>query len=273
MGWAMISFEQAFSDMEKSAASTVKSAADLTRLARALEKAAKDGNIAAAKRAQQGMNEALNALRQEVTNSVESWPFGDDEEQQYLNEGYGEELRAVAAGKGLDIYERDGRMIAHPSVVRVLPGLRAVRIDRKRVSMIRPSRLTDILLENQKKPARFRAGQFLEALYRVYEEITREEGPNRVVAGRQGRVVELERVYRLFTSLPGSGSGPNGYDRTDFTRDLYLLDRDGPRITSRGLQVSFPASSGTRGSQGVFSFVAPDGQSVTYYGIQFSGGG
>ena len=146
----MVSFEQAFSDMEKAAASTVKSAADLTKLARALEKAAKDGNIAAAKRAQNSMSEALSALRQEVANSVESWPFGDDEEQQYLNDGYGQELRTVAAEKGLEIYERDGRMIAHPSIVRVLPGSRAVRIDRRRVSTIRPTRLTDILLANQR---------------------------------------------------------------------------------------------------------------------------
>ncbi len=263
----MISFEQAFNDMEKSAASTVKSAAELTRLARALEKAAKDGNIAAAKRAQQGMNGALNALRQEVGNSLESWPFGDEEEQQYLSESFGQELRAVAAGKGLDIYERDGRMIAHPSVVRVLPGQRAVRIDRKQVSSIRPSRLTEILLDNQRKPARFRASQFLESLYQVYVEVTREEGSSRMITGRQGRVVELERIYRLFTSLPGSA---REYDRTDFTRDLYLLDRDGPRTTSRGLHVSFPASSGTRSTRGIFSFVAPDGQAVTYYGIQFS---
>ena len=263
----MVSFEQAFSDMEKVAASTVKSAADLTKLARALEKAAKDGNIAAAKRAQLGMNEALNALRQEVANSVESWPFGDDEEQQYLTEVYAQELRTVAAERGLEIYERDGRMIAHPSVVRILPGLRAVRVDRKQISTIRPTRLTDILLDNQRKPPRFRADRFLESLHQVYAEITREEGPNRMVTGRQGRVVELERVYRLFTSLPGSD---REYDRTDFTRDLYLLDRDGPRTTRRGLQVSFPASSGTRGSRGVFSFVAPDGQVVTYYGIQFS---
>ena len=253
--------------MEKSAASTVKSAADLTRLARALEKAAKDGNIAAAKRARQGMNAALNALSQEVANSVESWPFTEDEEQQYLGESYAQELRDFAAGRGLEIYERDGRMIAHPSVVRVLPGSRAVRIDRKQVSTIRPSRLTDILLANQRKPARFPAARFLESLYGVYAEITREEGPNRMNTGRQGRVVELERVYRLFTSLPGSD---REYDRTDFTRDLYLLDRDGPKTTRRNQQVSFPASSGTRGSRGVFSFVAPDGQVVTYYGIRFS---
>ena len=263
----MAGFEQAFNDMEKAAASTAKSAADLVKLAKALEKAAKDGNIAAAKRAQTGMDEALNALRQEVANSVESWPFRDDEEQQYLNDGYVQELRTVAAEKGLEIYERDGRMIAHPSVVRVLPGSRAVRIDRKQVSTIRPSRLTAILLANQSKPPRFRAGQFLDSLYQVYSEVTREEDPSRMTTGRQGRVVQLDRVYRLFTSLPGSA---REYDRTDFTRDLYLLDRDGPKATSRGLQVSFPASSGTRSSQGVFSFVAPDGQVVTYYGIQFS---
>ena len=263
----MVSFEQAFSDMEKAAASTVKSAAELTKLARALEKAAKDGNIAAAKRAQHSMSEALNALRQEVANSVESWPFGDDEEQQYLNESYSQELRTVAAERGLEIYERDGRMIAHPSIVRVLPGSRAVRIDRKQVSSIRPTRLTGILMDNQKKPQRFPAARFLESLNQVYSEVTREEGPSRMMTGRQSRVVELERVYRLFTSLPGSA---REYGRTDFTRDLYLLDRDGPRTTTGGLQVSFPASSGTRSSRGVFSFVAPDGQIVTYYGIQFS---
>lgn len=265
----MASFEQAFSDMEKAAASTAKSATDLTKLARALEKAAKDGNIAAAKRAQRGMSEAISALQREVAGSVESWPFGEDAEQQYLSDGYGQELRDVAAGKGLEIYERDGRLIAHPSVLRVLPSARAVRIDKKQVSTIRPSRLTDILLDIQRKPPRFPAGRFLEALYQVYAEITREDDSGRLTTARQGRVVQLERVYRLFTSQPGS---EREYNRTDFTRDLYLLDRDGPKTTQRGMQVSFPASSGTRGSQGVFSFVAPDGQVVTYYGIQFSGG-
>ena len=168
---------------------------------------------------------------------MESWPYGEGEEQQYLTDDYERELRMVAAEKGLDIYERDGRMIAHPSVVRVLPSSRAVRIDRKQVSTIRPSRLTDILLANQVKKPSFSASRFLESLHTVYAEITREEGVGRIPTDRQGRVVELERVYRLFTSLPGSA---REYDRTDFTRDLYLLDRDGPRITSRGLQVSFP---------------------------------
>lgn len=271
----MVSFEQAFGEMEKAAASTAKSAGDLTKLARALEKAAKDGNIAAAKRAQQGMGVALNALRQEVANSVESWPYGEEEEQQYLDDGYAQELRTVAAERGLEIYERDGRMIAHPSIVRVLTGLRAVRIDQKRVSTIRPSRLADILMANQKKPAQFRAGPFLESLYGVYSELTmedgsREDGSSRMPVGNQGRVVQLDRVYRMLTSRPG---GEREYNRTDFTRDLYLLDRDGPKTTRRGLQVSFPASSGTRGSQRVFSFVGPDGQIVTYFGIQFSGEG
>ena len=157
---------------------------------------------------------------------MDSWPYREDEEQQYLNEGYSQELRTVAAERGLDIYERDGRMIAHPSIVRVLSGLRAVRIDSKRVSTIRPTRLADILLENQKKPHRFPAARFLESLYQVYTEITQEDGSSRMPAGQQGRVVQLERVYRLFTSLPGSD---REYNRTDFTRDLYLLDRDGPR--------------------------------------------
>ena len=161
----MVSFEQAFNDMERAAASTAKAATDLTKLARALEKAAKDGNIAAAKRTQRSMSDAINALRQEVANSVESWPFGEEDEQQYLIDDYGQELRSVAAERGLDIYERDGRMIAHPSVLRVLPSARAVRIDKKQVSTIRPSRLTTILLDIQKKPPRFPAANFHSSTY------------------------------------------------------------------------------------------------------------
>ena len=41
----------------------------------------------------------------------------------------------------------------------------------------------------------------------------------------------LDRIYRLFTSLPGSS---REYDRTDFARDLYILDTNGPKRTKQG---------------------------------------
>ena len=117
----MDSFEQAFSDTEKAAASTLASAGDLIKLAKQLQKASKEGNIAAMKRVQGRLDDALGSLGQTVANAVRSWPFQDNEEEQYLRDGYSAELRRVALEHGLDIHERDDRLISHPSIVRILP--------------------------------------------------------------------------------------------------------------------------------------------------------
>ncbi len=267
----MDSFEQAFSDTEKAAAATVASAGDLIKLAKQLQKASKEGNIAAMKRVQGRLDVTLASLGQTVANAVQSWPFRDDEEEQYLRDGYSNELRRIAAERELEFHERDGRLISHPSIVRILPGERAVRIDKKKISTIRPSYLADVLLKNQQKPGRYQSGIFLEALYNVYLDIVREEFPDRQrLVKTGGRVVPLDRIYRLFTSLPGSS---REYDRTDFARDLYILESNGPKQTRNGAAVSFPSSTGTRRSKGLFSFVGPDGRDVEYYGLRFTEGG
>ncbi len=267
----MDSFEQAFSDTERAAAETLTSAGDLTRLARQLQKASKEGNVAAMKRVQGRLDAASRSLGQTVANAVRSWPFQENEEEEYLRDGYSTELCRVAAERELDIHERDDRLISHPSIVRILPGERAVRIDKKKISSIRPSYLADVLLKNQKKPGRYQSGAFLESLYNVYSDIVREEFSNRQgLVKTGGRVVPLDRIYRLFTSLPGSG---REYDRTDFARDLYILDTKGPKHTKQGATVFFPSSTGTRSSKGLFSFVGPDGRDVAYYGLRFTEGG
>lgn len=264
----MDTFEQAFSDTERAAISTQASATALVRLTRQLQKAAKEGNIAAVKRLQVRLNSDLDVLRQEVANVVVTWPFNEQEEEQYLNERYTEELRSAAEEKGLALHERDGQLVSHPSIVRVLPRDRAVRIDRKQTSNIRPSHLVDLLLANQKKPARYPSSRFLESLYNVYSDIVKESSSDRMLKD-SGQVVLLERIYKLFTSLPGSQSE---YNQTDFARDLYVLDANGPKHTRKGATVDFPSSTGAKRARGLFEFVGPDGRSVAYYGIRFTGG-
>ena len=94
--------------------STAKSAGDVVKLARALEKAAKLGNIPAIKREQARLGEALNTLRQGVANAVDAWPFQDDEEERYLRDGYFAEVCAAASSKGLKTFVRGETLIAHP---------------------------------------------------------------------------------------------------------------------------------------------------------------
>ena len=263
----MVSFEQAFSDTERAADSARESSRRLGLQAGALARAAKTGNVAAIRRAQDRLRDALEELRQEVANAASSWTLAPESEEQHLADGYAEELIDAASEIDLDIYERDGNLISYPSIVRILPRDRAVRIDRKKVSTIKPSHLADLLLKNQQKSSSFSSASFLESLYRVYSDIVSGESSSHMVDG-SGRVVPLARIYSLLTSLPGSS---REYDRTDFARDIYILESDGPQSTRGGAVVSFPSSTGTRRrSRDLFSFIGPDGQSVEYYGIRFT---
>jgi hypothetical protein len=266
----MPTFEDAFSGTENAAASVMKAANSLTSLARQMHRAAQDGNIGNMKRSAERMSNAVSVVRQEVDNATKAWPFDDNEEEQYLRESYTDELIKIAAQRNLRIHERDGRLISHPSVVRVLAGERAIRIDRRRVTTIRPAKLVSILLNNQQRRPRFRPEPFLDALYKAYLILIGRERSGRLVNDREsGPVIPLLRVYEVFTSLPGSN---REYDRTDFARDLYFLESSDIRQVKSGARVSFPASTGTRRATGTLSFVGPDGELIPYYGIQFNGG-
>ncbi len=263
----MTSFEQAFSDTERAAEAARKSAVNVASQAKALVKAAQGGNVAGIKRGQEKLNEALSVLRQDVANAGSIWPFTEEKETRLFGEGYAAELRSVAAEKGLDIYERDKLLVSYPSILRLLPEECAVRVDRKKVSTVRPSHLVDLLLKNQRKSSGFSPQRFLEALYLVYTDIVNDPSSG-LAHGGSGRVVPLARIYKLMTALPGAS---RDYDRSDFARDLYSLDSEGPRRTRNGASVSFPASTATKWrSSNLFSFVDPDGRNVDYYGIRFS---
>ena len=267
----MPSFEQAFNSAENVATSTFKASTDLAKLARQMQKASQEGNIAAIKRAAEKLNDSLGTVRQEVANAVAAWPFRDEEEEQYLRDGYVAELRSEASRKGLEIHEKDGQLISYPSILRMLPSERSVRIDRKKVSTIRPSKLVAMLIENQKKRPRFSSDRFLEAVHNAYKLLAVEQRSGRLIDDPQGSpVVSLMRIYEVFTSLPGIN---REYSQTDFARDVYFLDSSGIRATKSGAQVSFPASTGTRGgSRATLSFVGPDGHQAIYYGVRFAGG-
>ena len=255
-GW-----EQAFDNAERAADSTLRAAQALVSETKKMQKAAQVGNIAGIKRSQSALDAALAGVRQAVAEAANAWPFAEDDEERHLESSYTGELSRTARECGLEIHERDGQLISHPSIVRLLPGARAVRVDRKKVSNIRPSHLARLLLDNQKKRSSYNSAGFLESLYKVYSELVREQPPRGEAQG-QGPMVKLARIYDLFVVRPGS---KREYDKTDFARDLYILQEHGPRQTRTGATVSFHT---TRSPS--FMFVGPDGQVVSYYGIRFT---
>ncbi len=241
-------FENAFGRVEAAATDTLSAVRELAKVARQLEKAARVGNVKALKRSQGRIEDAMTGLRHAADRAVRSWPFDTGEEERYLDEDYTAELIQTASERGVDIYERDGQLICAPSSVKILPKTRSVRIDKRRTSTIRPSYLAGLLERNQNKKQTFSSGPFLEALYKVYKELVRQDTPDGMVDWPSGSVIRLERIYRLFTSLPGTA---REYTPTDFARDIYLLEAGGRNRTRSGAEVSFPASTGTRRKRGV----------------------
>ena len=266
----MADFEQACNETERAAEEARKSAARVVSQARTLVKAAQTGNVSAIKRCKSKLNDVALELEQEVSNAISSWPYSDEEETDFFGCQFIQALKEAAEEKGLIIDERDDFLVSYPSLLRINPSECSVRLDKKKVATVRPSFLANLLLVNQKRKSGFTPARFLESLYQVYRDIEGRKKADRKSQSNlfddQRPVVPLIRIYKLMTSLPGSASE---YNRTDFARDLYILDSDGPRETRSGAKVAFPSSTGARTrSSDLFTFIGPNGD-AEYYGIRF----
>ncbi len=257
---ATVEFEQACEDAEGAAQAAERAAKDVLKAAKQMEKAAQTGDVKKLRKSAASIRAAIEVARQAAMNAGSAWPFSEEQEQQYLEREYNAEFLATAKRAGLTVHARDQRLIAFPSIVRILPSDLGVSIDRKKVYAIRPSHLVSVLLKRQTSRARSKSEQFLESLYAAYKLL--------VPKNELGKVIKLVDVYRAFTLQPGAASE---YDRSEFARDLYMLDRSRLRHTRSRATVSLPAAPSARGAErDRISFVAEDGEPLTYYGLSFT---
>ena len=254
-----MTFERGFAEAERSAVVAARAGGSIGAAAKQMQKAAQAGDLGKLRKASERLTTAADAARKDIANAKTAWPFTDQQEKEYLAESYEAELLEEAARAGLVIHARDARLVAFPSILQLLPPDLALRVDRKKVTALRPSHVVRTLLANQTKKARYPSERFLEALFDAYKLIVGPKG---------GGVIRLAQVYQAFTLQPGSASE---YDKSNFVRDIFMLDRSGVTRTRAGARLSLPASTGTRGGgSNVYTFVAPDGEVVKYYGLQFS---
>ncbi len=251
-------FESALGGTADGATAALKSASILTRELRKAKAAAASGEVRELRRAL----DAAGDLAHELSFTVQDVRAGFDlDESAYLGSGeYAKELLALAAERGLAMFEEDDRLLCYPSIVRVVPGDALVEIDRRRERRLRPSALIGLLSAAQQRPPRFRGSQFLESLATGYELVVArtEKKPD--------AVVRLVDIWSVLTLLPGQGKE---YTRPEFARDLYLLDQSSERVTRAGRALRWHASSGTR-TAGVLTTVARTGQQQRYWGVSFT---
>ena len=128
----------------------------------------------------------------------------------------------VGAESGLNIAQGDDGLIAYPAIIRIVAAERSVKIDKKKVRLLRPSRLVQLLKASQsKKPSS--SEQFLELLFKAHRLINRDE--------REHTIIPLRTIYEVLTvrRMP-----LNEYTETDFSRDTYHLARSGLARTKNG---------------------------------------
>jgi hypothetical protein len=250
-------FEAGFAEVERAAGVATKSASTLLTALKQLNKAATEGELGAIHKTAERISVIMASVFQEVENAASAWPFHLDSEERYMRDSYADELLQRARSEGIEVQRLDDGYLMYPSILRIVPSERAVAIDRKRIKTIRPSRLLRQLKLSQTAKPKMGPEQFLELLYRTYRLLTGKQ---------QGKTIPLSAVYEALTLMPGSVAG---YGQSEFARDLFLLDRSGVAKTKSGVKVSLPASTGTKGAKGTFSFVSPDGEAITYYGIHF----
>jgi len=239
---------------------TLRTAAALTRELKKAKAGAASGQLREMRRAL----DAASALAGELAAGAERAAGSFDvDDQDYLASGsFTKELLALAAARGVSMFEADDRLLCYPSLIRVLPGDAAVEIDRRREKRLRPSVLVDRLASAQSMPPRFRPEPFLESLEAGYELALAADDK------RAGAVVRLVDVWGVLTLLPGQS---RDYPRPEFARDLYLLDQSGLTTSKKSKRaLRWHASTGSRGS-GTLTTVARTGQQQLYWGISFVG--
>lgn len=266
------SFEDTLREAEVAATAAAKAAMSLAARAKKLRTAATKGDRSSPNGlgrvrkelapSEEELSEALSRLRKTVDDAI-AWPGGGDEEERSFKTLYANELRAATETKGLHLRELDDQLTCFPSIVRISEE-GAVELDRKRLPAIRPSVVTDKLLQNSRRSDPNHLQRSLESLYVVYQALAKREA-NRSLSSGVGPVLDLSEIFKVLTARSAAKKDCN---RVEFAKELCSLEYQGIRRTRSGAEVEFTGSTGTRRAGG-FPFIGPEGQEGRYTGIRF----
>jgi hypothetical protein len=250
-----VSLEAALAGLDVRLAATARALAAAHKQLRQASEAARQGNLRDLPRALEGVVESSATLAQTALNAQRSWAF--DGQQHLESGGYLAELVAQAEADGLGgVREVDGQLYAFPVVVKVYARDLLLKVGKRPHRGVRPSAVVGLLRRLRTKPAKDNLRQVVVAFEKAYLTLTHQ---------KDGIAVPLSRIYDLLVLRPGQG---REYTELDFMLDVYRLDRARPQVTPGGRDLSFPASTGTRGGGG-HRFVTETGEERRYSSIRF----
>lgn len=247
--------EGALERLDERLAETSKALAAAQREVKRAVEAARVGNLRDLPRALDSAAEASAALTESVRTAERSWGFDGE---QHLDQGWTAELLDRAEAGGLSgVKEVDGQVYSFPVIVKVNARDLSLKVGGRTQRGLRPSVVVGMLERLRAKPAKDNPNRLATAFEKAYLTLT---------GGTDGTAIQLRRIYDLLVLRPGQS---RDYSELDFIMDVYRLDRSGLHVTSTGRELSFPASTGTRGGKNVFRFVTESGRERLYSSIRF----
>jgi hypothetical protein len=251
-------FEDRLIAIERGIESVVRNISTASTRARKAKRAAQTGSIRDITSAVEELSILISSTYDVIDEIKEQC---DVDVTEFMNSGaYQKEFLELAEEEGVRMIESDGRILCYPTIIQLSPSDGSVLLDKKKERGVRPSFLVKKLKDLSQRQVRFRPEAFIEALAFAYDLVIAEK------KRRVGSVVKLQEVHKVLTILPASRS----YSKSEFARDIYLLDQSGVIKIKDGRTLTLPASALTR-SSGTLETVAKGGQVKLYAGIAFEG--
>lgn len=256
-----MSIEEFFQALDHQLRNLTTSAESTVKHTRAAEKGARSGALAAARRSLEASRDAVQGIHSQIEAAEQA--------MQAVEEGLARdagsvqrEVARLAHQNGVPWLPTEGSnaFVSFPVLVKF--GGDSVRIDRKLLRSQRPSAIFEAI-------QKARAGR-TDAPAKVLELVFRAA---KVAAGYAG--IDDKRLPPTFKASAAavyevlSLNAPD-YTKEEFTRHLYLLDRNRATELTKSprYRLTFSASTGTRGNRS-FGITDETGHRHDYYVLQF----
>jgi hypothetical protein len=261
---ADLSVEASLDDVRATAKRLQKVSKELEATFRSLEQAAATGHLVKLTSSAERAAAAHQQLGEEIDRLSANWLLDESAVDEALGPRLMSEVAQSLKQRGVDLHRYGSGWSASPVLLKIDGKSRSLKIDRKRLTTLRPSVIAAAVAAARHRPS-VRPEQFIEVLYAAYRaavaSISLLEQPTRL-----GSSVPLSEVYRSLTLLPESR---REYSVESFARDLFVLDRSGVATTKEGLRLFFSSSTSSKGGGGVLTVLDESGVPHNYFAVAF----
>jgi len=241
-----------------------KAAKELESASRALDQAAAKGQFGKLSPPVERASSIHLQIGEALDQLSSSWLLDEVAVDQVLEKEFMSEVGDCLKQQGVELHKYGSGWSASPVLIRLDAKTRSLKIDRARLTTLRPSNIAAAIVAARQRPSA-RPEQFIETLWVAYQ-VTVGSISLTSQSTRLGSSVPLSEVYKSLTLHPDSR---RDYSIESFTRDLFLLDRSGVASTKDGQQVFFSASTSSKSGSGVLTVLDETGAPQNYFAVAF----